>query len=331
MSLLERVRASRPRVLNWGCGDHLVGGWINSDVKDEPGIDLVADIRRGLPLEADSVDAVVSVHALPELSYADQVPALRELRRVLRPGGVLRLALPDFDRAIAAYQGGEEGYFQVPPEEIASHGGRFLAHSLWFGYTRTLFTADFVAELLEKAAFERVRVCAYRRTASPFGSVVRLDNRPRESMYLEARKPAGIAARFLPYNPRVPADDLEIVDLTSDPGDRVRGNLTARRLEDRRLEIGGWVVGSEMPVVEVEVTVGDAVAATTSVELDRADVADRFPGLAGAGTSGFRLELQAQGEGVSQLEVHAVLEDESREPLGRILVETDAGGGAAAA
>lgn len=157
----------------------------------------------------------------------------------------------------------------------------------------------------------------------------RFDNRSAESIYVEARKPVACGAGSLPYNPPVPAGGIEIVDLTSDPGEGVRGHLTAREREDRRLEIAGWVLGLKLPVTEVEVTVGGAVAATAPVKIDRPDVADNFPGVAGAGTSGFRLELRAHGDGESQLEVHAVLEDESRQPLGRVLVTTGAGGYAA--
>ena len=49
--LLEQVAGVKR--LNWGCGAHVAPGWINSDVKDEPGVDLVADIRQGLPLESE--------------------------------------------------------------------------------------------------------------------------------------------------------------------------------------------------------------------------------------------------------------------------------------
>src|SRR5207248_3034255 len=121
--------------LNWGCGEHVAPGWINSDTKDDPHVDLVADIRQGLPLESGSVDYAVSVHALPELAYAELVPALEELLRVLKPNGVLRLVLPDLDRAIDAYRERRDDYFKVPPEEATSTGARFVAHTLWFGYT----------------------------------------------------------------------------------------------------------------------------------------------------------------------------------------------------
>ena len=37
--------------LNWGCGPDPEPGWINSDLKEVPGIDISRDIRDGLPLD----------------------------------------------------------------------------------------------------------------------------------------------------------------------------------------------------------------------------------------------------------------------------------------
>lgn len=174
------------RRLNWGCGLHPEPGWVNSDHKEGPGIDLVCDIRDGLPLEDGSMDYVVSVHALPELALPEQVPALRELRRVLADGGVLRLALPDLDRGIRAYQTGDAGYFLVSDDDARSLGAKFVTHMLWYGWTRTLFTADLIEELLDRAGFARIRHCGFRETASGIPDIVSLDNRERESLFVEA-------------------------------------------------------------------------------------------------------------------------------------------------
>jgi predicted SAM-dependent methyltransferase len=176
------------RRLNWGCGLNPEPGWINSDLKEGAGIDLSGDIRDGLPLDSDSIDYAVSIHALPELAYPDLVPALGELRRVLKRGGVLRLALPDLDRGIAAYQRDDESYFHVPRDEVSSRGGRFIVHMLWYGFSRSLFTADFVEELLSKAGFADVAHCPYRTTSSRFAEIVELDDRERESLFVEAVK-----------------------------------------------------------------------------------------------------------------------------------------------
>jgi predicted SAM-dependent methyltransferase len=180
------VTAVGVRRLNWGCGMHPEPGWVNSDHKDGPGIDLTCDIREGLPLEDGSMEYVVSIHALPELALPEQVPALRELRRVLADDGVLRLALPDLDRGIRAYQTGDAGYFLVSDDDARSLGAKFVTHMLWHGYTRTLFTADLIEELLERAGFSRIRHCGFRETASGIPDIVTLDNRERESLFVEA-------------------------------------------------------------------------------------------------------------------------------------------------
>jgi predicted SAM-dependent methyltransferase len=174
--------------LNWGCGEYPEPGWINSDVKDVPGIDLPCDIREGLPLEDDSIDYVVSIHALPELSHPDLVPALRELRRVLRARGVLRLSLPDLDRGIAAYKRGDRAYFLVPDEDATSVGAKLCVQMTWYGYSRSLFTTDYVEELLRRAGFREVHHAAYRITRSAFPDIVALDNREAESLFVEAVK-----------------------------------------------------------------------------------------------------------------------------------------------
>jgi SAM-dependent methyltransferase len=175
--------------LNWGCGHSGVPGWINADLKEGPGIDISGDIRDGLPLESNSVDYVVSIHALPEVPYDDLVPVLEELRRVLKPGGVLRLALPDLEKGMAAYERGERDYFFVPDEEWGDLGSKLIVQLVWYGYSRTPFVAGFVEELLLKSGFEQVRHLSHRQTASHFPEIVELDNRERESLFVEATKP----------------------------------------------------------------------------------------------------------------------------------------------
>ena len=85
------------RRLNWGCGGDPTPGWLNADILPGPGVDIVGDIRDGLPLADDGLDYLTSIHVLPEIPYADLQPTLRELRRVLRPGGRLVVGELAFD------------------------------------------------------------------------------------------------------------------------------------------------------------------------------------------------------------------------------------------
>jgi hypothetical protein len=86
------------------------------------------------------------------------------------------------------------------------------------------------------------------------------------------------------------------------------------------VQIVGWVLGQESAASEVEVVADGSIAGRAPVNVERPDVAQRFPDVAQAATAGFRLELAAKGRGESRLDVFAVLEDDSRKPLGRILV-----------
>jgi predicted SAM-dependent methyltransferase len=179
----------QPRRLNWGCGGHTLPGWINSDNKESPDINLSCDIHEGLPLETDSIDYVVSIHALPEVPYDKLIPVLTELKRVLKPGGVLRLVLPDLIKGIRAYERGDRDYFLVPDEDARSLGAKLITQIIWYGYCRTLFTFEFIQEMLTKAGYVNVVECAYQQTKSAHPEIIQLDNRERESLFVEATKP----------------------------------------------------------------------------------------------------------------------------------------------
>ena len=177
-----------PRRLNWGCGLRGTEGWLNSDRQHGWGIDFAVDVRQGLPIDDDSLDYVVSVHALQEVPFDEQLNVLGELRRVLRPGGALRLCLPDAEKAIRAYLASERDYFVVPDEDFRSVGGKFVAHILWYGHSRVMYTFDFIEELLLRAGFARVYRCGYRETHCGLAGITELDDRERETLFVEAMK-----------------------------------------------------------------------------------------------------------------------------------------------
>jgi len=176
------------RRLNWGSGTEPPEGWINCDIKQAPGIDISCDIRDGLPLEDDSIDYAVSIHAFPELPYPDVEPAMAELRRALKPNGVLRLSLPDMEKAMHAYSEGNADYFLIPDDDARSIGGKLIVQLTWYGYSKSMYTFDFTEELLYRAGFRRVVRCRYRETVSEHPGIVALDNRERESFFVDAFK-----------------------------------------------------------------------------------------------------------------------------------------------
>jgi SAM-dependent methyltransferase len=185
---MSEMQTEKIRRLHWGCGNTRPLGWVNSDIKGEPGVRKVADIRDGLPIATNRFHYAVSVHALQELAYPELVPALQELRRVLKPGGTLRLVLPDLLKGVDAFRAGNRDYFAVPDKEVARLGSKLAVQLVWYGYTRSVFTPDFIEELLLKAGFSAVAHCAFNQTQSRWPEIVELDSRERESLFVEATK-----------------------------------------------------------------------------------------------------------------------------------------------
>lgn len=174
--------------LNIGCGKFPRPGWINLDNKARPGVNCVADLRAGLPFAEGSVDYAVAIHVFQHVALDALAPMLARVRRVLKPGGVVRLALPDLEKAIDAYRRGDAAYFAVPDAQWQSLGAKLVAQIVWHNDVVTPFTYDLAAEALAKAGFAAVARCAFRATRSPFPDIVACDNRERESLFVEATK-----------------------------------------------------------------------------------------------------------------------------------------------
>jgi len=183
------------RRLHWGCGPLTPYGWINSDIVGFPGVDVVGDVLQGLPFDDDSFDVIVSIHALPEIPYRQQNTALRELYRILKPGGTIRFSLPDLDKALQAYRARDIDYFfLIPEDEVQTLSGKMIVQLLWYGQSRCMFTTEFASELLTRNGFTKIHDCAFRETKSGRCGITDLDDREVESLFIEASKPQSISS-----------------------------------------------------------------------------------------------------------------------------------------
>ncbi len=105
-SFKERTRYTHAKnlLVNIGAGNQGKEGWINIDGRKQPGINCVYDCRKSLPFSDNSVRGIFCEHFFEHIDYTEEVPYfLSECYRVLMPGGVIRLIVPDIEKYIKGY------------------------------------------------------------------------------------------------------------------------------------------------------------------------------------------------------------------------------------
>ena len=89
--------------LSIGAGARRIEGWTHVDYDPALQPDLLADITEPLPLPDASVECIFCEEVLTQIDPPACVGFLRECRRVLMPGGVVRVLMPDLQRFVRAY------------------------------------------------------------------------------------------------------------------------------------------------------------------------------------------------------------------------------------
>ena len=177
----------RPLRLHLGAGTHRPPGWLNVDVLGMAP-DLAWDLRRQLPFPDGAAEAVFLEHVLEHFTLAAGLDLLEECRRVVRPGGIVRVGVPDFGRYLQSYAG--DGAFVERlrpgrPTRLLAVGEVALGHghlSVWDAETLEL--------ALRESGFPDARRRAFGESAlSPAP-----DNAAREdeSVYAEGTRTDGL-------------------------------------------------------------------------------------------------------------------------------------------
>lgn len=88
--------------VNLGCGTNIVKGWINIDLVPPSNADksFLKGSALDIPLEDGSVDYILLDQVLEHMAMDDVIPALWEIRRVLKKGGRCVIVVPDFEDAV---------------------------------------------------------------------------------------------------------------------------------------------------------------------------------------------------------------------------------------
>ena len=108
----DYLRDHAPRKLQIGAGHNLLPGWLNTTLYPFAQGTVFLDARLPFPIPNAQFDYVFSEHVIEHLEFDEAAHLLDEARRILRPGGRLRIATPDLGQIIALY---------TQPEAEAQH------------------------------------------------------------------------------------------------------------------------------------------------------------------------------------------------------------------
>jgi SAM-dependent methyltransferase len=163
---------SGARHLHLGCGPKYLPGFVNIDGNLFNKLDLWLDVRNGLPFASNSADSIYSTHMF-EHFYPDELQLLlRECLRVLKPGGGIRLIVPNLASAIFAYSRNQIAWFDDSfPRHFDSLGGRFSNFVFCDGQHRTAFDFTYMDEVLRQSGFRDVEESAEGRSRLYGGQV----------------------------------------------------------------------------------------------------------------------------------------------------------------
>lgn len=133
--------------VNLGCGTKKIPGWINVDIRPETEPQLVWDTSKVLPW-VGQVDVLYSCHNLEHYKRSEIPGILENWFRALKPGGELRISVPDFDAICRHYL----YHKKLPKLYGLLHGGLkndFDIHYISFDF-------DSLSEMLTSVGFENI-------------------------------------------------------------------------------------------------------------------------------------------------------------------------------
>jgi SAM-dependent methyltransferase len=202
--------------LNLGCGKQVVDGWTNVDyalgarlattpvlgpavrklklfrMEWNPKIHI-HDLTKPLPWAAGSVDACYTSHTVEHMSRDEGASLVREAFRVLKPGGVLRVVVPDLHAFVGHYRDGTLAADRFVEDLGVLYGpdkrglARLLAPVVEFPH-KCMYDTATMRKLFESAGFVARERAAFD---SDIGDIraIEMADRTVEAVIVEGRKP----------------------------------------------------------------------------------------------------------------------------------------------
>lgn len=145
--------------MHLGCGNRHIPGWYHVDALDLPHVDHVGRVEDLSFIPDNSVKLIYACHVLEHFGRKTYATTLQEWQRVLAPGGVLRLSVPDFAAVVQLYASGKlsRGIEDIRGLVCGGQRDQYDFHSM-------IFDEPSLSQALLDAGFSKTRLWDWRHT-----------------------------------------------------------------------------------------------------------------------------------------------------------------------
>jgi len=138
--------------LHLGCGKRYLKGFTHVDIAEFEHIDHQLPIDDLSIFGSDEADEIYASHVLEYFDRKDVISVLNEWKRVLRPGGILRLAVPNFPKLVDVYQTSKDLSSILGPLY-----GKWDIGNQEFIYHKTVYDENSLNKVLEQVGFKNIK------------------------------------------------------------------------------------------------------------------------------------------------------------------------------
>ncbi|MFW7379492.1 MAG: class I SAM-dependent methyltransferase [Oligoflexus sp.] len=202
MTIKKYLKSHNVKMLNIGAGPNRKEGWLTADAF-KPEADIYMNARTKWPFPDNTFDVIYSEHMLEHI-HVDKVPhLLSEAFRVLKPGGLFRVTVPDLEIHATNYVNRNDEFFKPIIDKykarwdkqkekywlIRSNGGAFMSRAVQRFYRhRWMYDFETLSSCLDEVGFSKCikQECGKSINAAA-GDMDRPD-RAFETLYIDAVK-----------------------------------------------------------------------------------------------------------------------------------------------
>ena len=196
------LQATQEPKLHLGCGSKRFPGWLNAD-RFKADADIYLNACRRYPFADNTFRAVYTEHMLEHIPV-DYVPGLlSEVHRILQPGGMFRVTVPDLDIYVEKYTAQDRAFFEpilVNYREkmkdqkkkywlVRTPGGAFMSRAVHRCYHHHwMYDFQTLKSCLEEIGFKTVLKQQFNQSVLPEAGLLDRPDRQFETLYVDAIK-----------------------------------------------------------------------------------------------------------------------------------------------